>query len=99
MKRKILLTMLALSALLCLFVVLASAASTNEFGEIEYVSGMDEKSVFGDDGAENTFTSRVVLYDGAEYHTYPAYYIFTNDINDGINNCDKIFTFIMIIHF
>lgn len=81
MKKKILFA-LAISALLvCLFAVGVSAASTNEFGEVEIVSGISEKNVFGADGTADGYTSRVVMFDGTEYHTYPAYYIFTNDVN------------------
>ena len=79
--RKFTFTLAILSILLCLFAVSVSAAATNEFGEVEIVSGMDEKSVFGDDGKADTYTTRVVLFDGTEYHTYPAYYIFTNNVN------------------
>ena len=77
--KKFIFTLAILSMLLCLFAISLSAATTNEFGEVEIVSGMDEKSVFGDDGKAATYTSRVVLFDGTEYHTYPAYYIFTNN--------------------
>ena len=79
--KKFIFTLAILSVLFCLFAVSVSAASTNEFGEVEAVAGMDEKSVFGEDGKADTYTSRVVLFDGTEYHTYPAYYIFTNNVN------------------
>ena len=79
--KKLILTMAILSALICALVISVNAASTSEFGEVEIVGGMDEKSVFGDDGTEAGYTSRVVLFDGNEYHTYPAYYIFTNNVN------------------
>ncbi len=79
--KKLILTLAILSALICALVISVSAASTNEFGEVEIVGGMDEKSVFGNDGTEDGYTSRVVLFDGKEYHTYPAYYIFTNNVN------------------
>lgn len=85
MKRKILLTMLILSLFVCLFVVGVSAASTNEFGTVETVNGMSEKSVFGADGTAEGYTTRVVLFDGNEYHTYPSYYIFTNNVNTTTN--------------
>ena len=81
MRKKIIFTIAIIAVLSCLFAIGVSAAATNEFGEIEYVSGMDEKSVFGQDGTALTATSRVVLFDGKEYHTYPAYYIFTNNVN------------------
>lgn len=79
--KKLILTLAILSALICALVISVSAASTSEFGEVEIVGGMDEKSVFGGDGTEDGYTSRVVLFDGKEYHTYPAYYIFTNNVN------------------
>ena len=79
--KKIILTLAIASMLLCLFVVSVSAATTNEFGEVQIVTGMDEKSVFGDDGKIDSFKSRVVLFDGTEYYTYPSYYIFTNNVN------------------
>ncbi|MBO5378739.1 MAG: leucine-rich repeat domain-containing protein [Clostridia bacterium] len=79
--KKITLTLVIISMLLCLFIATAGAAATNEFGEAEIVPGMDEKSVFGDDGRADTYTTRVVLFDGTEYHTYPAYYVFTNSVN------------------
>ena len=80
MKKFILMLVLAM-AFVCTLALSVGAAETNEFGTVEVVSGMDEKSVFGDDGRADTFTTRVVLFDGGEYHTYPSYYIFTNDVN------------------
>ena len=79
--KKFIFTLAILSMLLCVFAISVSAAATNEFGDVQIVPGMDEKSVFGDDGKADTYTSRVVLFDGTEYHTYPAYYIFTNNVN------------------
>lgn len=79
--KKIILTVAILSVLICALVISVSAATTNEFGDVEIISGMSEKSVFGADGTESGYTSRVVLFDGTEYHTYPAYYIFTNNVN------------------
>ena len=79
--KKFIFTLAILSMLLCVFAISVSADATNEFGDVQIVPGMDEKSVFGDDGKADTYTSRVVLFDGTEYHTYPAYYIFTNNVN------------------
>ena len=79
--KKLIITLAILSVLICSLALSVSAAPTNEFGDVEIVAGMDEKSVFGDDGCADTYTSRVVLFDGAQYHTYPAYYIFTNSVN------------------
>lgn len=78
MKRKIIFTLVIACALICLLSLSALAASTDEFGTPELVKGMSEKSAFGADGTANGFTSRVVLFDGEEYHTYPSYYIFEN---------------------
>ena len=79
--KKLFLTLAILSVLVCALVISVGAATTNEFGEVEIISGMDEKSVFGADGTADGYTSRVVLFDGTEYHTYPAYYVFTNNVN------------------
>ncbi len=79
--KRIILSILIVSVLFCMLAISASAAATDEFGEVEIVAGMSEKSVFGDDGKLETFTTRVVLYDGTEYHTYPSYYVFTNNVN------------------
>lgn len=76
--KKILLSILILSMLICLFAISISAATTDEFGEIEIVEGMSDKSAFGIDGTSNA-TSRVVMFDGTEYHTYPSYYICKNN--------------------
>ena len=76
--KKVLLTTLILSVLICLFAISISAAPTDEFGTVEKLTGISEKSAFGDDGKADSYTSRVVLFDGEEYHTYPSYYIFSN---------------------
>ena len=83
--KRIILTLMLVVALTCLLAIATSAATTNEFGDVEIIPGMSEKSVFGDDGRESTFTTRIVLFDGAEYHTYPSYYVFTNDENTTYN--------------
>ena len=83
--KRIILTLMLVVALTCLLAIATSAATTNEFGDVEIIPGMSEKSVFGDDGRESTFTTRIVLFDGTEYHTYPSYYVFTNDENTTYN--------------
>ena len=83
--KRIILTLMLVVALTCLLAIATSAATTNEFGDVEIIPGMSEKSVFGDDGRESTFTTRIVLFDGAEYHTYPSYYVFTNNENTTYN--------------
>ena len=77
--KKTILALLIVSLLVCLFSISISAASTDEFGEIEYIEGMSDKSAFGIDGTKDA-TSRVVLFDGEEYHTYPSYYICKNNV-------------------
>ena len=79
--KKLIFFVLVISIFACMLAITSSAATTNEFGEVEIIAGMNEKSVFGDDGKLETYTTRVVLFDGTEYHTYPSYYIFTNDVN------------------
>ena len=79
MKKKLLLTLIVGAMLTLLLALGISAASTNEFGTVEPLAGMSEKSGFGADGTAEGYTSRVVLFDGNEYHTYPSYYIFTNN--------------------
>ncbi len=82
MKKKLLL--LALCAIICCFFTLSvSAASTNEFGTVETSDTIDLTGM-----ATDTQT-RVVLYDGTEYHTYPAQYIVTA-ATDITFNFDKI---------
>ena len=75
--KKILFILIAVSVLICLLVSSVSAATTSEFGEVERIEGMSDKSAFGTDGTSQS-TSRVVLFDGEEYHTYPSYYICKN---------------------
>lgn len=73
--KKLMLFVVALMSVVCIFAISASAAATNEFGTIETVEGIDLT------GMANDTTSRVVLYDGSEYHTYPSSYIITNAEN------------------
>ena len=72
MKKKILLMLAVVCILAFVMSLSAFAAATDEFGTVETIEGMSEKSAFGDDGRADTFKSRVVLFDGTEYHTYPA---------------------------
>lgn len=81
MKKKIVLMLAVVCILAFVMSLSAFAAATDEFGTVETIEGMSEKSAFGDDGRADTFKSRVVLFDGTEYHTYPAYYIFKNSVN------------------
>ena len=76
--KKVLLTVF-IAMLVCLFAISISAAATDEFGDIEIVAGMSDKSAFGTDGTAQA-TSRVVMFDGEEYHTYPSYYICKNNV-------------------
>ncbi len=72
MKRKIFLAMLACVVLCAFLAICASAATTNEFGTVETSSTIDLTGMATDTDL------RVVLYDGTEYHTYPAQYIVTS---------------------
>ena len=78
MKKKLLIALFIATLFVCVFAISVSAATTNEFGTVETLTGISEKSAFGTDGTANGYTSKVVLFDGTEYHTYPAYYIFSN---------------------
>lgn len=83
MKRKLFL-MLALTVIACCFFALSvNAASTNEFGTVEISETIDLTGMSTDTKA------LVVLFDGTEYHTYPAQYIVTN-AGDITLNFDKI---------
>ncbi|MBQ7761201.1 MAG: leucine-rich repeat domain-containing protein [Clostridia bacterium] len=69
MKRKLLLIAIMVVSLVCVLSFSVSAASTNEFGTVETSDTIDLTDMSTDE------TARVVLYDGTEYHTYPARYI------------------------
>ena len=73
-----------LSAIICTFVIYASAAEIPEWTQITTVDGMPDKSVFGDDGKAGA-TSRVLMSDGM---TYPAYYICKNSTSLGLSYTD-----------
>ena len=60
--KKLSLTLFIVAILVCVLAI-SVGATTNEFGEIEYVEGMSDKSAFGTDGTKEA-TSRVVLFDG-----------------------------------
>ena len=75
MKQKLLFTIL-LIALFCLVLSLTIfASSSNEFGEVENLEGIDLSGMNSDTNA------RVVLVDsdGTTYHTYPACYVVTDN--------------------
>ena len=67
--KKLMLFVVALMSVICIFAISAGAATTNEFGTLETLDGIDLT------GMANDTESRVVLYDGTEYHTYPSSYI------------------------
>ena len=73
--KKIIAFILMIVAMVCIFALSVSAA---EFGEVETIDGMKEKDKLDT-------TSRVVLFDGTDYHTYPAYYIFKNETSSGLD--------------
>ncbi|MBQ7225379.1 MAG: leucine-rich repeat domain-containing protein, partial [Clostridia bacterium] len=86
MKKKLIL-MLALTIIACcLFALGVNAAATNEFGTVETSDTIDLTGMAEDDDVY------VVLYDGAEYHTYPSRYIVTN-ANELTFNFEKIKVF------
>ena len=67
--------LLFIAVCLALFVALticASAATTNEWGTVETSTTIDLTGMATDTDL------RVVLFDGTEYHTYPAQYIVTS---------------------
>ncbi len=55
------------------------AASTDEFGSVEIINGIDLSKMSTDEKA------LVVLYDGTEYHTYPANYIVKSSSDLGVD--------------
>ena len=81
MKKKLLLVALAVAMLMCLFTIAVSAATVPDWTSVTEVSGMSDKSVFGNDGKAGA-TSRVLMSDG---FTYPAYYICKNQTSLSID--------------
>ena len=84
MKKRLLVFALMLVSLLVLLAVSISAAEIPEWTTITEVSGMPDKSAFGDDGKAGA-TSRVLMSDGV---TYPAYYICKSSTSLGISFSD-----------
>lgn len=70
--KKLSLFIAIMAMLICLFAITVCAASTNEFGTVETSDKIDLTGMATDTDV------RVVLYDGAEYHTYPSQYIVTD---------------------
>ena len=71
---------LLISSLACIMLTMTSfAAQTNEFGAVEELAGIDLTNMSSDT------TSRVVLFDGEEYHTYPARYIIGSSSDLSVN--------------
>ena len=89
MKKKLVLFLAILSVLACIFAISITAAE-NDFGTVETFTGISEKSTFGADGTASGYTSRVVLFDGTNYHTYPSYYIFPNSNSPTALTFDEI---------
>ena len=83
MKKKLLLAFILVAMLACMLAISVSAATTNEFGTLETSNTIDLTGMATDTDL------RVVLFDGTEYHTYPARYIVTN-ATDITLNFDKI---------
>lgn len=70
--KKIFLMLILVCLACCFFALGISAASTNEFGTVETSNTIDLTNMSTDT------KTRVVLFDGVEYHTYPSQYIVTN---------------------
>ncbi len=74
MKKRIFILISMLALMCCLFAIGASAASTNEFGSVEKIDGIDLTDMNAD------ASSRVVIVDASgEYHTYPAQYVVSSN--------------------
>ncbi len=84
MKRKIVFFAIVTALISCLLAVSAYATEIPEWTAITEISGMPDKSVFGDDGKAGA-TSRVLMSDGV---TYPAYYICKNSTSVGFSYSD-----------
>ncbi len=83
MKKHIVLCLAMTLILMCLFAISISASTTDEFDIAETSTTIDLT------GMSTDAKARVVLYDGTEYHTYPAQYIVTS-ATDFTVNFDKI---------
>jgi hypothetical protein len=74
MKKKAFITIFLVLAMLAAFACVSLAATTNEFGEVETITGIDLTDMNTDT------TSRVVIVDkDGGYHTYPAQYVVSNN--------------------
>ena len=78
MKKAILFAIMAV-AFCFVFSFSLLAASTDEFGSVEIINGIDLSKMSTDEKA------LVVLYDGTEYHTYPAKYIVKSSSDLGVD--------------
>ena len=85
MKKRVILSFVIALFMVCFFAISISAATTNEFGTPETSTTIDLEGMSTDTKA------RVVLFDGTEYHTYPAQYIVTS-AGDMAFNFEKINT-------
>ena len=85
MKKRVILSFVIALFMVCFFAISISAATTNEFGTLETSTTIDLEGMSTDTKA------RVVLFDGTEYHTYPAQYIVTS-AGDMAFNFEKINT-------
>lgn len=79
MKKKLFLATVITTILCCLFAIGISAATTNEWGDVETVAGIDTSAMSTDT------TALVVMFDGTEYHTYPANYVITSSSKLTVN--------------
>ncbi|MBQ3590236.1 MAG: leucine-rich repeat domain-containing protein, partial [Clostridia bacterium] len=79
MKKRIIMLVVITACLMFLLALGANAAATNEFGTVDTSTTIDLSGMSTDTKA------RVVLFDGTEYHTYPAQYIVTSATDIGFN--------------
>ena len=80
MKKRLFFILSMAIMLVCILAISASAATTNEFGSVETIDGIDLTNM-------NTETEpRVVLTDGnGNYHTYPSQYVVTDNTTFSFN--------------
>lgn len=74
MKRKHLIFVALVALVSCFMILGVSAATTNEFGEVESIANIDLTGMNADT------TARVVMVDAnGEFHTYPAQYVVSSN--------------------
>ena len=78
--KKAFLTVFAVAVLCCMLAVGVSAASTNEFGDVETIEGINLKNMSVD-----TEARMVIVNSAGEYHTYPTSYVLVSGTTLGFN--------------